>query len=127
MEPGEYGLSFVDLNNHSIRMIFIDTYRIIQTGIKKNKVPEEEKLLYHNLDSIIGEAYLADSIHDIIGGAGSKTNKLSEKEIALYNPASPKDYLLWNSVGFFELKFENQSDKLFLYDHSGQVKCEITQ
>ncbi len=55
---GDYGPSSVELNHHSIRLIFIDTYRIIQTGIKKGKVPEEEKVFYHRLDSLIREGFL---------------------------------------------------------------------
>jgi hypothetical protein len=55
---GEYGPDFVDLDNARIRLVFIDTYRIIQTGIKKNEVPVEEKLFYLRLDSVIREAYL---------------------------------------------------------------------
>ena len=54
---GNYGPDYVELNNHTLRIIFIDTYRIIQTGIKKNKIPEEEKLLYNKLDSIISQGY----------------------------------------------------------------------
>jgi len=198
---GGYGPAFVDINNHRIRLIFIDTYRIIQTGIKKGIVPEEEKSVYYKLDSLIREAYqlnekiiiiahhpvfaegpytepikhpylfarikaskltfpsyhemnirinailhkypgiyyvsghvhalqyfqTTDSIHYIISGAGSKTNKLSEKQIEQYNPDSPHDYLLWNSGGFFELSFEEWSDKIFLYYNSGRMKCEIAK
>ncbi len=54
---GGYGPEFVDLNNQSIRLVFLDTYRIIQTGIKKGEIPAEEKLVYHKLDSIIEEGY----------------------------------------------------------------------
>ncbi len=54
---GEYGPDYVELNNHTLRIIFIDTYRIIQTGIKKNKIPEEEKLFYDKLDSVISQGY----------------------------------------------------------------------
>jgi predicted MPP superfamily phosphohydrolase len=55
---GAYGPDFADLDNDSIRLIFIDTYRIVQTGIKKSKVPAEENLFYPRLDSLIREAYL---------------------------------------------------------------------
>jgi hypothetical protein len=55
---GNYGPEFIDLSNGTIRIIFIDTYRIIQTGIKKNKIPEEEKIFYDRLDSVIKEGYL---------------------------------------------------------------------
>ena len=57
-ENGDYGPVYVELNNHTIRLIFIDTYRIIQTGIKKNKIPEEEKFFYDRLDSVISQGYL---------------------------------------------------------------------
>jgi predicted MPP superfamily phosphohydrolase len=55
---GNYGPEYVDLNHQTIRIIFIDTYRIIQTGIKKNKIPDEEKTFYARLDSVINEGYL---------------------------------------------------------------------
>jgi len=55
---GDYGPAFVELDNQTIRLIFIDTYRIILTGIKKSKVPEEEISFYDRLDSIIREGYL---------------------------------------------------------------------
>ena len=54
---GNYGPEFVDLNHQSIRLIFIDTYRIIQTGIKKGKIPEEESTFYDRLDSVIREGF----------------------------------------------------------------------
>lgn len=55
---GSYGPEFVDINQGNIRIIFLDTYRIIQTGIKKKEIPEEEKTFYGRLDSVIREAYL---------------------------------------------------------------------
>ena len=54
---GNYGPVFVELNNRTIRIIFIDTYRIILTGIKKNSIPDEEKTFYDRLDSVIKEGY----------------------------------------------------------------------
>jgi hypothetical protein len=54
---GDYGPAYVDLNNQTIRLIFIDTYRIIQTGIKKSKKPEEELSFYDKLDSVIRIGY----------------------------------------------------------------------
>jgi Calcineurin-like phosphoesterase len=54
---GSYGPEYVELDNHSIRLIFIDTYRIVQTGIKKSKIPEEEKTFYDRLDSVIRAGY----------------------------------------------------------------------
>jgi hypothetical protein len=55
---GGYGPDYVELNHQSIRLIFIDTYRIIQTGIKKKKIPDEENLFYGRLDSVIREGYV---------------------------------------------------------------------
>ena len=49
---GGYGPEYADLNNYTIRIVFIDTYRIVQTGIKKAAIPEEEKTFYDRLDSI---------------------------------------------------------------------------
>ena len=55
---GGYGPEYVELNHQTIRLIFFDSYRIIQTGIKKSKVPEEEKSFYHRLDSLIHDGYV---------------------------------------------------------------------
>ena len=55
---GNYGPEYMELNHRTIRIIFIDTYRIIQTGIKKNKIPEEEKSFYDRLDNVIKDGYL---------------------------------------------------------------------
>lgn len=55
---GGYGPEFAELNHGTIRLVFFDSYRIIQTGIKKSKPPEEEKTFYRRLDSVIREGYL---------------------------------------------------------------------
>ncbi|HEX3768041.1 MAG TPA: metallophosphoesterase [Puia sp.] len=55
---GGFGPDYVELNNHTIRLIFIDTYRIIMTGIKKNKITQDELLFYHRLDSVIRAGYI---------------------------------------------------------------------
>ncbi|HEY4966375.1 MAG TPA: metallophosphoesterase [Puia sp.] len=55
---GIYGPEYVELNHQTIRLVFFDSYRIIQTGIKKNNPPEAEKSFYHNLDSVIHDGYL---------------------------------------------------------------------
>jgi Calcineurin-like phosphoesterase len=55
---GSYGPEFVELDHQTIRLVFIDTYRIIQTGIKKSKIPEEELSFYDRLDSVIKAGYL---------------------------------------------------------------------
>jgi Calcineurin-like phosphoesterase len=54
---GGYGPAYVELNHQTIRLIFFDSYRIIQTGINKNKVPDEEKSFYRKLDSVIRDGY----------------------------------------------------------------------
>lgn len=54
---GAYGPAWVELNQGTIRLVFIDTYRIIQTGIKKGKIPEVEKVFYQHLDSVIKEGF----------------------------------------------------------------------
>jgi hypothetical protein len=64
---GNYGPEYVELNEHTIRLVFIDTYRIIQTGIKKGKIPEEEKSFYVKLDSIIKDGYLLKQKIIVIG------------------------------------------------------------
>ncbi len=55
---GTYGPDYVELQNKTIRLIFIDTYRIILTGIKKDKIPPEENLFYAQLDSVIRAGYM---------------------------------------------------------------------
>jgi hypothetical protein len=197
---GNYGPEFVDLNNGTIRIVFIDTYRIIQTGIKKSKIPEAEKTFYGRLDSVIKTAYLMkekilvvahhpvhvagpynhpvkspyifarikasspdfpsykemitrineilirypgiyyasghahtlqyfntkDSIHYIISGAGSKERMLSEKEIKKYNDAlSPNEFLMWNSGGFFEIKFDGENTTTTMYYDDGSKKRQM--
>jgi len=54
---GAYGPEYVELNHQTIRLVFLDSYRIIQTGIKKSKVPNEEKSFYRRLDSVIHDGY----------------------------------------------------------------------
>jgi DNA repair exonuclease SbcCD nuclease subunit len=197
---GGYGPDFVELNHRTIRLIFIDTYRIIMTGIKNNKIPPEELLFYNRLDSIIRTGYelhqkivivahhpvysvgplnrtlnhpylfrrikasymqfpsyktmiskmenvllrypgiyyasghlhalqyfnAKDHVHYIISGAGSKENKQSEKEIIRYGKgASPDDYLIWNSGGFFELEFNPGSTSTFLFYNNALLKCSL--
>jgi hypothetical protein len=197
---GGYGPDYVELNNQTIRLIFIDTYRIIMTGIKKNKIPQEELLFYDRLDSIIRAGYqlkqkvvivahhpvyslgplnrslshpylfrrikasytqfpsykmmaskidsilhrypgiyyvsghlhalqylyTKDHVHFIISGAGSKENKLSEKEMAHYDQGKlPGDFLIWNSGGFFELEFNSGSVNTYLYYDNALLKCSL--
>lgn len=55
---GNYGPDCVELQNKTVRLIFIDTYRIILAGIKKGKIPPEENLFYEQLDSVIRTGYL---------------------------------------------------------------------
>jgi hypothetical protein len=54
---GGYGPEYVELDNRRIRLVFIDTYRIIQTGIKKSAIPEEEKTFYQRFDSVLNDGY----------------------------------------------------------------------
>ncbi|MEJ0082746.1 MAG: metallophosphoesterase [Puia sp.] len=197
---GGYGPDYVELNHQTIRLIFIDTYRIIMTGIKKNKIPQEELSFYDRLDSIVRSGYklkqkivivahhpvyslgplnrtlshpylfrrikasyiefpsyktmaskidtilhrypgifyvsghlhalqyfyTKDHIHYIISGAGSKENKLSEKEIIHYDQDhSPDDYLMWNTGGFFELEFNPGSTNTFLFYDEALLKCSL--
>lgn len=197
---GSYGPEYVELNHRTIRLIFIDTYRIIMTGIKKNKIPQEELLFYNRLDSVIRAGYelgqkivivahhpvysvgllnkplsrpylfrrikasyaqfpsyktmvskidtilsrypgiyyasghlhalqyfiTKDHVHYIISGAGSKENKLSEKEIIRYDKGPlPDDYLIWNSGGFFELEFSPGSTNTFLFYNNASIKCSL--
>lgn len=194
---GEYGPVYVELNNRTIRLVFMDTYRIIQTGIRKSPVPDEEKTVYSRLDSILRDGYALkqkivivahhpvyakgpyaqplkspglfkrikasnmnfpsyqamsdqmnqvlrkypgvyyasghvhalqyfytrDRIHYIVSGAGSKVNKLSEKEITRYASDLPNEYLYWNTGGFVEIQFNGLSERHFIYYHDGEMKC----
>jgi hypothetical protein len=193
---GDYGPEYVELNHRSVRLVFIDTYRIIQSGIKKRKIPEEEKSFYARLDTVIGQGYVLkekiivlahhpvysmspfnrtlkrpylftrikasspgfpsykamsdgintvlrhypgiyyasghlhalqyfykDSIHYIISGAGSKEKILNIKDTRKYDASlSVDDFLLWNSGGFFELEF-NDETKTTLHYENGSLKC----
>ncbi|HEV3224967.1 MAG TPA: metallophosphoesterase, partial [Puia sp.] len=94
---GNYGPEFVDLNHQTIRIIFIDTYRIIQTGIKKNKIPEEEKLFYNRLDSVIKDGYtLKEKIvvvaHHPVHVAGPYNNLLKHPYLFARIKASSPDF-----------------------------------
>ncbi len=199
---GGYGPDFVELNHQTIRLIFIDTYRIIMTGIKKNKIPPEELLFYDRLDSMIRAAYelhqkvvivahhpvysvgplnrtlkhpylfrrikasyiqfpsyktmaskidtilhrypgvyyvsghlhalqyisMKDHVHYIISGAGSKENKMSDKEIIRYERGpSSNDFLIWNSGGFFELECSPGSTIPFLFYDNAILKCSLDE
>ena len=55
---GAYGPDFVELNQGTLRIVFFDSYRIVQTGIKKGKVTDEEKLFYLKMDSVIHEGWV---------------------------------------------------------------------
>jgi hypothetical protein len=197
---GSYGPEYVELNHQTVRLIFIDTYRIILTGIKKREIPQEEISFYDRLDSVIRAGYLLkqkvvvvahhpvyslgplnktlhhpylfrrikasyiqfpsyktmaskinavlrrypgiyyvsghlhalqyfytkDSVHYIISGAGSKENKMSEKEIIqYYRGPSLHDFLIWNSGGFFEIEFNPDSSNTFLYYDNALLKCSL--
>ena len=199
-ENGQYGPVSVELNHRTIRLVFLDTYRIIQSGIKKKAIPEDEKMVYHRLDSVIHEGYLLkeqvivvahhpvylkgpynqvlknpyflarikasnssfpsykkmadsirailhrfpgiyyvsghvhalqyfytpDSVHFIISGAGSKENKLSDKEINKYDAGLlENEFLLWNSGGFFELEYDKGNLHTTLFYDNGSQKCSL--
>jgi len=55
---GEAGPDFIDLANGSLRIIFIDTYRLIITAFKKKQVGDFpiEKIFYHRLDSLVKDS-----------------------------------------------------------------------
>jgi hypothetical protein len=197
---GGYGPEYVELNHQTVRLVFIDTYRIIMTGIKKKKIPPEEISFYDRLDSIIKAGYVLhqkivvvahhpvyslgplnktlhhpylfrrikasyiqfpsyktmaskinkilirypdiyyvsghlhalqyfytnDRVHYIISGAGSKENKISEKEMIRYGRGdSPEDFLLWNTGGFFELEFNQGTSNTILYYDNAVQNCML--
>jgi hypothetical protein len=95
---GDYGPEYVELNHQTIRVVFIDTYRIIQTGIKKNKIPDEEKTFYDRLDSVIKDGYLLNEkvlvvAHHPVYVAGPYNNPLKHPylfgRIKASSPAFP--------------------------------------
>jgi hypothetical protein len=70
--------------------------------------------------------YSKDHVHYIISGAGSKENKLSEKEMIHYGQGqSPNDFLIWNSGGFFELEFSAGSVNTYLFYDNALMKCYL--
>jgi len=199
---GSPGPESVELNNHSIRIIFLDTYRLIITAFKQKQEDDFpiEKTFYHDLDSVLNDAtlkhqriivtahhplyakgpnsrplkkpnifgrikasnsnfpactrmsrriktilkkypglyyasghvhslqYLAgdDKNHYIVSGAGSKTNYVSKEDIVKENlVGNDHEYLLWNSKGFFEIDFSDQTEKTFLFYDNGEKKLEL--
>jgi len=75
----------------------------------------------HSLQYFLPE----DSVHYIVSGAGSKTDYVSEDEIRKNVPIKGKEYLKWNSQGFFEIDFSSSPEKIFLYEDNGELKKEI--
>ena len=66
-----------------------------------------------------------DSVHYIVSGAGSKTDYVSQAEIRKNVPIKGKEYLKWNSQGFFEIDFSSSPEKIFMYFDNGEQKQEI--
>ena len=94
---GNYGPEYVELNNRTIRIVFIDTYRIIQTGIKKSKIPEEEKAFYYRLDSVIKNGYLLKEkvlvvAHHPVHVAGPYNNTVKNPYLFARIKASSPDF-----------------------------------
>jgi predicted MPP superfamily phosphohydrolase len=59
-KDGSPGPEFVELNHNSVRIIFLDTYRMILPGFKKDRPDTalSEKKFYNALDLTIKEAFL---------------------------------------------------------------------
>lgn len=55
---GDAGPDFIDLANGSLRIIFVDTYRLIITAFKKEKTDDFpiEKIFYRRLDSLVRDS-----------------------------------------------------------------------
>ena len=195
-KDGSPGPDFIDLDNDSIRIIFIDTYRLILTDFKQKQEEDFplEKIFYPKLDSLMKDAarkkqhiilaghntiyakghnskplkspnffgrikasnssfpayhrmvgklrnilkqypgsyYVCghvhaleyflppDSVHYIVSGAGSKTNHMSQSDIEKNQPGEGKEYLQWNSQGFFEIDFSSSPEKIFMYFDNGE-------
>jgi hypothetical protein len=66
-----------------------------------------------------------DSVHYIVSGAGSKTDYVSADEIRKNVPIKGKEFLQWNSQGFFEIDFSSSPEKIFMYYDNGEKKREI--
>ena len=94
---GAYGPEYVELNQGTIRIIFIDTYRIVQTGIKKSKIPQEEKQFYPRLDSVIREGWLRNqkiivAAHHPVYSSGPHTRSLKHPYLFGRIKASSPDF-----------------------------------
>ena len=198
---GSPGPEFIDLNDDSLRIIFIDTYRLIITDFKAKQEEDFplEKVFCAKLDSLMKDAdksnkkiiiaghhtifakgpnskplktpnlfarikasnssfpayhrmvvkiravlkefpgsyyvcghvhslqyYLPeDSIHYIVSGAGSKTNYVSASDIQKNVPIKGKEWLKWNSQGFFEIDFSGSPEKIIAYYDDGELKSVI--
>lgn len=66
-----------------------------------------------------------DSVHYIVSGAGSKTNYVSQSDILKNQPGMGKEYLEWNSQGFFEIDFSSSPEKIFMYYDYGDKVHQI--
>lgn len=94
---GNYGPEYVELNSNTIRIVFIDSYRIVQTGIKKSKIPEEEKTFYERLDSVIKNGYLLKEkilvvAHHPVHVAGPYNNPVKNPYLFARIKASSPDF-----------------------------------
>jgi DNA repair exonuclease SbcCD nuclease subunit len=94
---GDYGPEYVELNHQTIRIVFIDTYRIIQPGIKKNKNTDEENRFYERLDSTIKNGYMLHEkvlvvAHHPVHVAGPYNNPLKHPYLFARIKASSPDF-----------------------------------
>jgi len=65
--------------------------------------------------------HLHNSVHYLISGAGSKTNKVKVKNV----PPSLTDCELWNEMGFFEIDFYSKHQDVIMYHDDGKKSYKL--
>jgi len=82
------GPESVELNNNTIRLIFIDTYRLIITAFKQSQEDDFpiEKTFYHDLDSVMKDATLKHqkiivTAHHPLYAKGPNTHPLKKPNV----------------------------------------------
>lgn len=66
--------------------------------------------------------HMHNNVHYIISGAGSKTNKVKDKN---ESPCNATDCVLWNEKGFFEIDFYSQRQDVMMYHDDGKKSYKL--
>jgi hypothetical protein len=87
-KDGDPGPESIELNNHTIRLIFVDTYRLIITAFKQKQEDDFpiEKTFYHDLDSVMKDATLKHqkiivTAHHPLYAVGPNTHPLRKPNV----------------------------------------------